>query len=128
MDVSRQVDYWRAGSKDDFEAAEVLLEKGKTLQALFFAHLSLEKMLKAHITRTTSDVPPRTHNLAQLSVLSRLDLTSEQREFLKRFNVFQLEGRYPDQLGARPPAERAKQLLSQAKETLEWLTQKLCIP
>jgi HEPN domain-containing protein len=45
QDIQGQIDYGRRGSKDDMEAAEVLLEKGKFRQSLFLAHLALEKML-----------------------------------------------------------------------------------
>jgi len=53
MDVQKQIEYWRYGSADDMEAATVLLEKNKFRQALFFAHLAVEKMLKAHVARET---------------------------------------------------------------------------
>ena len=77
-------------------AAESLLEKGHLRHCLFFAHLAIEKMLKAHVTRQTKDVPPRTHNLIRLSEIAGLKLNPEQEQFLRKFGVYQLEGRYPD--------------------------------
>ncbi len=44
------------------ESAEILLDKKKTQQSLFFCHLALEKMLKALFTHNTGQVPPKTHN------------------------------------------------------------------
>ena len=66
MDVSKQVDYRRIGGQEDLAAAKSLLEKGHLRHGLFFAHLALEKLLKAHVTRQTKDIPPRIHNLACL--------------------------------------------------------------
>ena len=90
IDVEKQVAYWRKGSGEDMEAAEVLLESGKIRQGFFFAHLALEKMLKAHVTRQTADVPPRIHNLVRLGNLSGLELSLEQRAFLDRFDIYQM--------------------------------------
>jgi HEPN domain-containing protein len=50
MNVSKQIDYWRTSGDEDFAAAESLLERGHLRHCLFFAHLAIEKMLKAHVT------------------------------------------------------------------------------
>lgn len=69
VDVPKQVEYWRKSSDEDFAAAQSLLEKGHFRHCLFFAHLAIEKMLKAHVTWQTKDVPPRIHNLIRLAEL-----------------------------------------------------------
>jgi HEPN domain-containing protein len=125
MDVPRQIAYWRDGSEDDIEAAEALLEKGKFRHALFFAHLTIEKVLKAHVTRATSDVPPRTHDLLRLADLARLVLANEQRTFLARLQRYCLEGRYPDLSPAVPPADEARAEVEQAKEIRRWFASQL---
>ena len=76
MNVEKQIDYWRRGSDADVETAAILLEKGKLQEGLFFMHLSLEKILKAHVTRATAAPPPRIHNLVQL--LQRADISLDQ--------------------------------------------------
>jgi HEPN domain-containing protein len=53
-------------------------------------------MLKAHVTKRTKDIPPRTHNLVRLAELAQLELDPDQFGSLREFNLCQLEGRYPD--------------------------------
>ena len=125
MDVGKQVDYWRHGSEEDIAAAEVLLDKGHLRHALFFAQLAIEKMLKAHVTRQTGDVPPRIHNLIRLAELAGLALDAERADFLRRFNLYQLEGRYPETGEAQLDTETANERLASAKEALAWLTARL---
>lgn len=123
MDVQQQIDYWRSGSQEDMEVAAELMEKQRSRHALFFAHLALEKMLKAHVTRKTNDVPPRIHNLVRLVELSGLLLSAEQRRFLERFDVYQLQSRYPEEFKkVHIDPEDARQLLSAANEVIQWLT------
>jgi len=96
MDARKQIDYWKTSADEDFAAAQSLLDKGHLRHALFFAHLAIEKMLKAHVTRQTGDLPPRIHNLVRLAEIAELMLDAEKTESLYEFGVYQLEGRYPD--------------------------------
>ena len=125
MDVRRQIDYWRTSSDEDFAAAESLLEKGHLRHCLFLAHLAVEKMLKAHVTRQTVEIPPRTHNLIRLVEIAELKLDSEQKEFLLEFGVYQLEGRYPDSEQVPFVLSLAREEMSTAKEMLTWLKKQL---
>ncbi len=72
VDVAKQIDYWRTGGDEDFAAAESLVEEGHLRHGLFFAHLAVEKILKAHVTRQTREVPPRIHNLVRLAEMAGL--------------------------------------------------------
>lgn len=121
MNVSKQVDYWRIGGQEDLAAANSLLEKGHLRHGLFFAHLALEKLLKAHVTRQTKDVPPRIHNLARLAEIAKLSISSEQSLFLNEFGVYQLEGRYPDSVELNLDPVFARGEISRAEELLNWL-------
>jgi HEPN domain-containing protein len=67
MDIKQQLTYWTASSEEDFAAAQSLLEKGHLRHCLFFAHLALEKMLKAHVVVATKNIPPKIHDLVRLS-------------------------------------------------------------
>jgi HEPN domain-containing protein len=125
MDVGKQVDYWRTSSEEDFAAAESLLEKGHLRHSLFFAHLALEKMLKALVSNKTKDVPPKIHDLARLGYIGNVALSKEQRDFLLEFRVYQLEGRYPDSQQIPLREVFVKKELAGAKETLEWLKAQL---
>ncbi len=123
MDVAKHVEYWHEGSREDMGAAIVLLEQSKPRHALFFAHLSLEKLLKALVAKATRDLPPRIHDLLRLAELAGLALTRERREFLARFQRHCLEGRYPDMPPTPTPLfPEAQAELEAAKEALAWLT------
>lgn len=125
MDVGKQVEYWVTSSEEDFAAAESPLEKGHLRHCLFFAHLALEKILKAHVTRHTQDAPPRIHDLIRLAGMAELSLDAEQTSFLNRFGVYQLEGWYPDSTQTRLDSEAVRQKLALAQEMLEWLKPQL---
>ena len=125
VDIKRQVEYWRRGAQEDWDVALDLLQRGKGRYALFFAHLSLEKLLKAHVCQSTKDLAPRTHALLRLAELSKLTLTPDQRLFLSEFDRYQIEGRYPDSLAVQPALQEVEGQLDKAKEMFTWLIQQL---
>jgi len=125
VDVAKQIDHWRTGGDEDFAAAESLLEKGHLRHSLFFAHLAVEKMLKAHVTSQTKDVPPRIHNLIRLAEIAGLKLDAEHEQFLREFGAYQLEGRYPDSEQVPIDSDLARDELSRTKEMLLWLKKQL---
>ena len=125
MDIAKQVQYWRVGAVEDWEVAVELIDAGRTRHGLFFAHLALEKLLKAHVCRTIGDLAPRIHTLLRLAERAGLPMSESQRLFLARFDRYQLEGRYPDMLPAPPDTETAREEMKQAQEVFEWLTQRL---
>lgn len=51
LDITKQVQYWNNGAAEDWSVAQDLLQMRHVRQALFFAHLTLEKMLKAYLTK-----------------------------------------------------------------------------
>jgi len=44
-----KVDYWIVSAENDWKVAGHLLEKGDHTYALFFGHLTLEKILKTYL-------------------------------------------------------------------------------
>ena len=127
MDIDGQVEYWKAGAAEDLAAAESLLEQGHLRHCLFFAHLALEKMLKAHVVRITHDTPPRIHNLVRLAQWAALRPNNEQERFLRRFDLYQLEGRYPDVRQVLLNVDLARQELQGAMEIWQWLKTQLSV-
>jgi HEPN domain-containing protein len=125
VDITRQIEYWRSGASEDWQVAVELVDSSRTRHGLFFAHLALEKLLKAHVCRTTGDLAPRIHTLLRLAERTDLSVSEPQRLFLARFDQYQLEGRYPDVLPIAPDIETARNELSQAQEVFEWLIQRL---
>jgi len=121
MDLEKQIEYWREGAVDEMEAAEGLFSLGKYRQALFFAHLSLEKMIKAHVAKKTKEVPPKIHNLGRLSEIAELSPPEDIARFLKRFDIYQIETRYPGTFITELKKEKASAKLAEAKKVLEWI-------
>jgi len=96
MNVEKVVRYWLATAADDLTAAEHLLQSGDYTHALFFAHLYLEKVLKAQVVRATGEHAPISHNLRYLAEKAGLELSTEQLAFLARVTEYAIKARYPD--------------------------------
>ena len=116
IDIEKQVAYWRDGAAEDWEIAQELIARGRTRHGLFFVHLSLEKLLKAHVCRHTQDLAPRLHNLVRLAELAALPLSQTQVDVLAEINAFHIEGRYPDVLIPPPSQDEAEDYLRRAQE------------
>jgi len=121
--------YWNNESKKDLKRAQLHFDNKDFLFSLFCAHLCLEKILKAHwVKDNTPNVPPRIHNLVFLADQTKLTFNNEQRSFLERMNVFQLEGRYPDyqyKISKTLKKKNTLQLLEQTKTLRTWLQKML---
>jgi HEPN domain-containing protein len=125
INIEKQVAYWRDGAVEDWEIAQELIERGRTRHGLFFVHLSLEKLLKAHVCRHTQDLAPRLHNLVRLAELAELPLSQAQVDVLAEINAFHIEGRYPDVLIPPPSQDEAEGYLRRAQEIYRWLMKRL---
>jgi HEPN domain-containing protein len=124
IDVAKQIEYWRRSAAEDWDMSVDLLARQKLRYGLFFAHLAIEKALKALVCRAKNDLAPRTHALLRLAELSGFDLREDQRVFLSEFDRYQIEGRYPDDLMAQPSVEEARRQSEKAREIYEWLMQR----
>jgi len=125
MSKVEHIEYWIKSANDDWETVNSLFETKRYAHSLFFAHLVLEKWCKAHWVKDNEEnLPPRIHNLVKLVVSTKLNLSEKQLNFLREFNDFQLEGRYPDyqfELHKRCNVEYTQKLL----ETVNKI--KLCL-
>lgn len=99
------------------------------LQALFFAHLVLEKLCKAHWVKDNKEnIPPKIHNLITLVSKTKLELPDADKEFLSQMNQFQLQGRYPDytrHLYKTYKAVQTKMVLDKVNSIKKWLLNNL---
>ena len=77
--------------------ANHLFEKGDYAYALFLAHLTIEKLLKAIFVEKFDEGPPYTHRLVFLAEKVDLDMSSDKLELLEVITDFNLEARYPDE-------------------------------
>ena len=125
MNIEKQISHWRNGAADNFQFATECVERGRLPYGLFFAHLAIEKILKAHVIRETRDYAPKTHNLVRLAELASIPFAKEQIEFLRDFNVYQLETRYPEESFPAIDPATAESDMQSAKEILAWLTKLL---
>jgi len=125
VNIVKHISYWRNGAEEDWEVAKQLIESDKIRHGLFFLHMALEKILKAHICRSINDVAPRLHNLVRLAELSGVVFEQKQMDLLAEMNPFNIEGRYPEVWGAAPFREEADMLKQRTKELFEWLKNQL---
>ena len=128
LDKKAKVSYWITAAKKDWRVVGHLFEKGDYSYALFFAHLTLEKILKALIIQNTEETPPLTHRLVYLAEKTGIALTEEQIELLEIATDFNLEARYPDEnfsFQARCTQEFTGNYLNQIEELKKWLLEKL---
>ncbi len=126
---AQHIDYWILTGTDDIGAVEVLFEGRKYVQALFFTHLALEKILKAHwVKDNVGNTPPKIHNLISLYKQTRLKLPDDELAFLLRMNTFQMEGRYPEyisMLHKTTTKSETQDIISQAKILFQCLRETL---
>lgn len=121
IDIAKQVTYWRTGAEEDWVVAKKLVVDESIRHGLFFAHLALEKMLKAHVCLTMQEVPPRTHNLSLLTVKAGLSLNQHHQTILEETNEFNLSGRYPEQFLPLPTLAQSEKQMQRCEEVFQWL-------
>ncbi|MBI5914758.1 MAG: HEPN domain-containing protein [Bacteroidetes bacterium] len=129
MTNSDFIQFWKISADKDWEVAGSLFEKARYPQALFFGHLTLEKLLKAHWVKDNSeDYPPRTHNLVRLAGITKLEFKADDLLFLDKMNDYQMEGRYPDYnftIYQICTLEFTAQILEEIKRLQAWLINQL---
>ena len=111
--------------KQDIIAADALQKAACYSQALFWAHLVLEKMCKALWIKKNNRIDyPYSHNLLKLFKESKVEITVEQKEFYAEMNQFQTTGRYDDSLYI-PEDEVSKEdcekLMERFKTEYQWI-------
>ncbi len=125
FDEKKQIVYWKTTALDNLETAEILFEKGKFRECLFFCHLTIEKLLKAHFVNTQKDFAPKVHELLYLLSKTNLKSNEDTKDFLGTINDFNLEGRYPENFLEIPNNNDVYILLNKTKECVEWLVKLL---
>lgn len=126
----KQTEYWLKEAFDNYETAQILINNKKYIEAAFFCHLTLEKIIKAFITDRTKQLPPKSHNLLLLLEKASLksELGEEQMDFLANMNLYQIEGRYPgdrEVLYQQTSVDEFNDIFKRTGVELEWLEQKL---
>lgn len=125
LNVSKQIEYWQNGATDDFETASILVDNKKYIHGLFFCHLSIEKIIKAHVVKTTNEIPPKSHDLFFLSKKANIVLPEDKQLIIQILMKYQLEGRYPEYLPEAPQQKIVIDYLKQTNDLLKWFKEKL---
>ncbi len=125
MNVAKQINHWRTGSDEDLDAAVIMIDAGKIRHGLFFLHLAMEKIIKAHVWRVTEDHPPKIHNLVRLMRRANMTFDRQQGELFTELNSYCLEGRYADEVGPPPSPQEAERIVQQTREVRKWLRNQL---
>ena len=105
-----------------------LFEKEDYSYALFFGHLTIEKILKAVFIDKKDKTPPFSHNLVYLSEKAGLKLNDKKLELLEEVSDFNLEARYPDDKFSfykKSTMKFTENKLKQIKRLKKWLLQNL---
>lgn len=124
-DLKKLITYWVKASDYDYKSAiEILSIAKQYVQALFFLHLSIEKLLKGLIVHQTKSHAPYSHNLIFLAQKSGVSFSPEQLKLLSEINEFNLECRYPDaqfKIYKRANAALLKKYSKQITELRLWI-------
>jgi HEPN domain-containing protein len=96
QDNTKIINSWLVSSEKDFEIAKRLLKSKDYSYALFFCHLSLEKLLKALIIKKKNELPPPIHLLVRLANLSGIKFSKDQLDDLAEITTFNIRARYDD--------------------------------
>ena len=126
--VDKTIQYWLNGASYDLETGRSLIESQRYPYALFFGHLSIEKLLKAFVVKTTKEHAPFTHSLMLLA--SKLDFKIEESilDKLAEIMEFHVEARYPDErrdFYKKCTEEFARNKFTEIEDVYLWLKQKL---
>jgi HEPN domain-containing protein len=125
LNVPKQIEYWQNGATDDLETASILVDNKKYIHGLFFCHLSIEKIIKAHVVKVTNEIPPKSHDLFFLSKKANIDLPQDKQLIIQILMKYQLEGRYPEYLPEAPKQNIVISYLKQTNDLLKWFKEKL---
>lgn len=90
------IEYWIAGSDDDYETMIAMFDSKRFSWSLFVGHLMIEKLLKAYYVKVKSGYPPFIHNLLRLAEKAELSLTDDLKKQLVTITAFNINARYDD--------------------------------
>jgi HEPN domain-containing protein len=105
-----------------------LYDSERYVSALFFGHLVIEKLLKAHYVKAVTINVPKIHNLLILADKIGLKLTKEQENILKDINTFNIAARYNDakfNFYKKCTKEYTKKNIEMIEELRKWLKEKI---
>jgi HEPN domain-containing protein len=125
MDKKQHIDYWLKSAGDSWETAMFNYNGKQRLAALFFFHLSIEKLINAiWVKDNISNTPTFTHDLQKLLSETSLNASAEFYDYLSIMNAWNIESRYPDYKNTLSKIATDEYLLSHYEKTIKlraWL-------
>ena len=130
--MNEKVEYWIKLADYDIETARAMLNSTRFLYVGFMCHQTIEKALKAVISRDCAEgeIPPKIHDLSKLAVKANIFdiMTEEQQDFIEDLNPLNIESRYPeykDEIAAGLTKENCGELIVKTEELLCWIKEQL---
>jgi HEPN domain-containing protein len=124
MDIQKLLNHWIVGAEKDWLACRHLYKSKDYSQCLFWGHLVLEKILKAHVVKKIQAQPPYSHDLVLLAKKGNVELIKDQRDQLNEINTFNQFGRYDNEIMTfteKYTPEYAEKYFNIIKELYTWL-------
>jgi HEPN domain-containing protein len=100
--IEKQIQYWVRSSREDLRVGDLLLKQPMTRHGLFCLHLSMEKLLKALVSKATQEPAPKRGSLPILAKGANAELEPQQLLFLSTFDSFNIGILYMDDLRKVP--------------------------
>lgn len=124
MNVSQVKNFWIKQSDKDWRVTKGLFNLGHYAHALFFCHLTLEKLIKAVVVKETQKQAPYSHDLLILLKKTRVALNNERKVQLNEITSFNIRARYDDikyQFYKRATKDYTKQYMTIANKLRLWI-------
>ncbi|KKM12716.1 hypothetical protein SY88_02285 [Clostridiales bacterium PH28_bin88] len=122
--MNPETENWLASADYDLATARSMFRVKRYVYTIYFAHLAVEKTLKALVSEIMGQSPPKIHNLIRLVDLAGVEPPEEMRLFIGELNSVAGTIRYPEDLNnliAAYPRLVANQYLKRAEQVIEWL-------
>jgi len=122
--LAKTPEEWLVQAEDDMATAEFIFNSGRYVYAVFFAHLAIEKALKAIYHKKFNELPPRTHSLTGLLKMNELIPPPVISEFILDLDHASVATRYPEELmklRLAYPRSVVEGIVAHTKEVLEWV-------
>lgn len=125
--MRKEAENWLRQGKADLKTAEDCFRNSDYYAAAFFCQQAVEKSLKGYYIAKKMELPPKTHNLLELSLELAVpdDILKVARELTPEFII----SRYPNAAGGVPAdlydEDKAGRLLGMTRRFFSWLEEEL---
>ena len=124
--MKQETKIWLEQAKEHFEDMEYLYDGRRYSMAVYCAHQTLEKILKAAIIEITNTAAPKIHKLDELARLAKLDIPKTWLEDLAEITRHFWRVRYPDfQAHVYTSKEKINPTIKKTQEVYLWILKKL---